>query len=190
MRRSPDSPPAAANIAAVVELERAALAHRSRAERISDTIVRWLGSSVFLVAHVVWFSLRLLGGWVGFQAPEIRPVPFSFRRWSCRSKPSSWRSSCSSARTGCPGWLIIEPISICRSTWLAEQEITTALKLVQEIRARLGAEPVADEGVGAVDSAQRRVGGSMPPSTRGEHPVRNQHLTGHLDGETAETGEH
>ena len=42
MRRPPSPPPAAANIAAVVELERAALANRSRAERISDTIMRWL----------------------------------------------------------------------------------------------------------------------------------------------------
>jgi hypothetical protein len=61
MRRPPRPAPAAANIDAVVALERAALAHRSRAERISDTIMRWLGSSFFLLAHVVWFTL-VVGG--------------------------------------------------------------------------------------------------------------------------------
>jgi hypothetical protein len=41
------------NIRTVVDLERAALAGRSRAERLGDVITRLLGSTTFLIIHLV-----------------------------------------------------------------------------------------------------------------------------------------
>lgn len=148
MRRSPDPPPAVVNIAAVVELERAALANRSRAERISDTIMRWPGSSVFLVAHVVWFGLWLsMGlGWLP-GVPKFDPFPFSFL-----TMVVSLEAICLAI------FVLISQNRMSRLAdhrahldlqvnLLAEQEITTTLKLVQQIPARLGAGPVSDESV-------------------------------------------
>jgi uncharacterized membrane protein len=51
------------NIRTVVDLERAALAGRSRAERLGDVITRLLGSTIFLIIHLVWFGLWVLAGW-------------------------------------------------------------------------------------------------------------------------------
>lgn len=68
-----------ANIRAIVELERAALDGRSRAERLSDAVIRALGSSAFLLLHVLWFGFWLLAGLGKIPGlPTFDPFPFSF----------------------------------------------------------------------------------------------------------------
>ena len=148
MRRTLDPRPAAANIAAVVELERAALAHRSRAERISDTIMRWLGSSAFLLAHVAWFGLWLLAGlgWLP-GVPEFDPFPFSFLTMVVSLEAIFLAIFVLISQNRMSRLADHRAHLDLQVNLLAEQEITTTLKLVQEIRARLGAGPVADETV-------------------------------------------
>ncbi len=65
------------NIEAIAELESQELRRRSRAERVSDAIVRTMGSLAFVAGHalafLVWFAVNL--GWV----PGLRPFdPFPF----------------------------------------------------------------------------------------------------------------
>ena len=65
------------NIAAIAKLEEEALGRRSRTERQSDTIVRFIGSPKFLLLHVI-----LVFGWIAANLnviPGLRPFdPFPF----------------------------------------------------------------------------------------------------------------
>jgi uncharacterized membrane protein len=65
------------NIAAIAKLEEEALGRRSRTERQSDTIVRFIGSPKFLLLHVI-----LVSGWIAANLnaiPVVRPFdPFPF----------------------------------------------------------------------------------------------------------------
>ena len=42
------------NIAAIAKLEEEALDRRTRTERQSDAVVRFIGSPKFLLLHVIW----------------------------------------------------------------------------------------------------------------------------------------
>jgi uncharacterized membrane protein len=76
--RSGDGPNLAEdNIRAVARLERAALAARPAATRMSDAITAWAGSGTSIVLHLIWF-----GGWLVFNTgvlarPPFDPFPFS-----------------------------------------------------------------------------------------------------------------
>jgi uncharacterized membrane protein len=65
------------NIAAIAKLEEEALDRRSRTERQSDAIVRFIGSPKFLLLHVI-----LVSGWIAANLsliPGVRPFdPFPF----------------------------------------------------------------------------------------------------------------
>jgi uncharacterized membrane protein len=65
------------NVQTILELEEAAKANRSEANRIADLIARFCGSMTFVWVHVVWFA-----GWVlANNLPGIRhfdPFPFTF----------------------------------------------------------------------------------------------------------------
>jgi uncharacterized membrane protein len=148
MRRTPDRRPAADNIASVVELERAALANRSRAERVSDVIMRWLGSSTFLAVHVVWFGLWLLTG-LGFLpgVPEFDPFPFSFLTMVVSLEAIFLAIFVLISQNRMSRLADHRAHLDLQVNLLAEQEITTTLKMVQEIRARLGIGPARDATV-------------------------------------------
>src|SRR5580765_6287168 len=65
------------NIAAIAKLEEEALGRRSRTERESDAIVKFIGSPKFLLLHVilvfVWVALNLS------LVPGVKPFdPFPF----------------------------------------------------------------------------------------------------------------
>jgi uncharacterized membrane protein len=65
------------NVSTILELERAALAQRCRADVIADFIAAFCGSMKFLVVHVLWY-----GGWILWNtlSPVQRfdPYPFAF----------------------------------------------------------------------------------------------------------------
>jgi uncharacterized membrane protein len=80
MKRSPSDQtahPTQFNIAAIAKLEEQALSRRTRTERQSDTIVRFIGSPKFLLLHVI-----LVATWITANLnliPGVNPFdPFPF----------------------------------------------------------------------------------------------------------------
>ena len=66
--------PAARNIAAIAALEREALHDRSRLDRFTDAVTAAAGSPVFIVGHAVWF-----GGWIALNVTGDHPFdPYPF----------------------------------------------------------------------------------------------------------------
>jgi len=66
--------PAARNIEAIASLEREALHDQSRLDRFTGAVTAAAGSPAFLVAHAVWF-----GGWIVFNVTRERPPdPYPF----------------------------------------------------------------------------------------------------------------
>lgn len=65
------------NINTILVWERAALHHRSPAERASDRITRWAGSGRMLLLHLFWFAgwLVVNAGWIP-GIPAFDPFPF------------------------------------------------------------------------------------------------------------------
>ena len=67
------------NIRAIARLEHEALYQRSLTDRVSDNITRFAGSSVFIVLHIVWFTVWIIlnrGRTDGIQ--PFDPYPFTF----------------------------------------------------------------------------------------------------------------
>ena len=75
----PDKPaavpePSARNIAAIAALERDAQNDRSRLDRFTDAVTSAAGSPTFIVGHGVWFA-----GWIAFNLTREAPFdPFPF----------------------------------------------------------------------------------------------------------------
>ena len=67
------------NIAAISEMQRRDVAARKPQERISDSITRFSGSTLFVYLHVIWFGLWILLN-IGFihlpYVTEFDPFPF------------------------------------------------------------------------------------------------------------------
>jgi uncharacterized membrane protein len=67
------------NIRAIARLENEALHQRSLTDRVSDSITRFAGSSVFILLHIVWFIVWIvlnLGDFPGIH--PFDPYPFTF----------------------------------------------------------------------------------------------------------------
>jgi uncharacterized membrane protein len=58
------------NVRAIAKLERDAMAERTPADRLSDSIARVAGSAGFVVFHLVLFT-----AWISINVGEVRPVP-------------------------------------------------------------------------------------------------------------------
>jgi uncharacterized membrane protein len=127
------------NIRAVVDLERAALASRSLAERLGDAVSRLLGSNIFLILHLVWFGLWVLAGLDLISGlPTFDPFPFAFLTLVVSLEAIFLSifvliSQNRMARLADRRAHLDLQVNI-----MAEQEITTILKLVQEVRSHLG----------------------------------------------------
>jgi uncharacterized membrane protein len=68
------SEPAARNIEAIAVLEREALHERSRLDRFTEAVTAAAGSTAFIVGHAVWF-----GAWIAFNVTRDRPFdPYPF----------------------------------------------------------------------------------------------------------------
>ncbi|MEP6790232.1 MAG: DUF1003 domain-containing protein [Ramlibacter sp.] len=65
------------NVQAMRQLEEAAMARRTLADRVASIIARFCGSMTFVVLHVVFFA-----GWLGYNAlpwfKPFDPYPFTF----------------------------------------------------------------------------------------------------------------
>jgi len=67
------------NIRAIARLENEALHQRSLTDRVSDSITRFAGSSVFILLHIIWFIV-----WIVLNVGDIPaihpfdPYPFTF----------------------------------------------------------------------------------------------------------------
>ncbi|MBI2771806.1 MAG: DUF1003 domain-containing protein [Burkholderiales bacterium] len=65
------------NVQAMRQLEEAALARRTTADRVASVIARFCGSMTFVVLHVIFFT-----AWIGYNAlPAFKPFdpyPFTF----------------------------------------------------------------------------------------------------------------
>src|SRR5205085_1595248 len=48
------------NVSAIIAMERAAIASRTAAERVSDAIASTAGRMWFVMAHVIWFGVWIL----------------------------------------------------------------------------------------------------------------------------------
>jgi uncharacterized membrane protein len=68
------------NVAVIAELEKAANARRSRADRLPDRISRFVGSMLFVYLHVAWFGIWIAVGTLSVfpAAWKIDPFPFTF----------------------------------------------------------------------------------------------------------------
>jgi uncharacterized membrane protein len=67
------------NIRAIARLENEALHQRSLTDRVSDSITRLAGSSVFILVHIIWFTIWIILN-LG-RVPAIHPFdpyPFTF----------------------------------------------------------------------------------------------------------------
>ncbi|HZH90070.1 MAG TPA: DUF1003 domain-containing protein [Pyrinomonadaceae bacterium] len=67
------------NIAAISEMQRKDVATRKPQERVSDSITRFSGSTIFVYLHVVWFGLWILLNVNLIRIPlitEFDPFPF------------------------------------------------------------------------------------------------------------------
>src|SRR5437868_15028272 len=69
-RSTPTLDPTKNNVEAIARLEEEALLSRSFAERVSDAVVKAIGSASFLAVHVTWFAL-----WVAINLGWARPLP-------------------------------------------------------------------------------------------------------------------
>jgi uncharacterized membrane protein len=67
------------NVRAIARLENEALHQRSVTDRLSDSITRFAGSSVFIILHIIWFTVWIILN-LG-RVPIIHPFdpyPFTF----------------------------------------------------------------------------------------------------------------
>ena len=75
-RASPALP--SRNIRAIARLENEALHQRTLTDRISDTITRFAGSSVFIVLHIAWFTVWIILNLGRTGTHPFDPYPFTF----------------------------------------------------------------------------------------------------------------
>jgi uncharacterized membrane protein len=137
----PQTDPAAANIRAIVDLERKALAASHWSERVSDAIGAFAGSLWFVLCHLVMFT-----GWAVWNAlasPQLRfdPYPYGLLTFIVSLE----------------GVLIATFVLIKQNRMaaqsdqrdhlnlqvdlLAEQEMTLVLRMLRRISERLSIEP-------------------------------------------------
>ena len=143
--RAPAVPePAARNIEAIAALERQAQLDRSRLERVTDAVTASAGSPYFIVGHAVWF-----GGWIALNLTRENPFdPFPFNLLSLvvaleaiflgaavlMTQNRMQRQADKRAHLD------------LQVNMLAEQELTTILKMLMALCQRLDVKLVEREG--------------------------------------------
>jgi len=142
------------NVRTIADLERAAQAHQTSADRVADRITRFCGSMPFVWVHVVWFTVWILGN-TEFLAKPIDPYPFSFLTLvvSLEAIFLSTFIMISENRQG----RIDERRSHLdlQINLLAEQENTKTLQLLKEIAKKVGIDPSGDPDVDVLEQSTR-----------------------------------
>ncbi len=142
------------NVEAMHRLEEAALARRSRADRMAAAIARFCGSMTFVWVHVVLFAL-----WIGYNAlpwfDHFDPYPFTFLTLVVSLEAIFLAT-----------FILISQnydmrISERRNqldlqiNLLAEQEDTKMLRILERIAKKVGAHVSDDPQVRALEEATR-----------------------------------
>jgi uncharacterized membrane protein len=144
----------AKNVKSIAEMENAAQAQQTIADRVADRITRFCGSMPFVWVHVVWFTVWILSN-TEFLSKPIDPYPFSFLTLvvSLEAIFLSTFIMISENRQG----RIDERRSHLdlQINLLAEQESTKTLKLLEAIALKLGVDPTDDPDVGVLEQATR-----------------------------------
>ena len=141
----PDAPRRNENIRSIVDLEHAALARRSPTERLSDRITRFLGSGLFLIFHVVWFAFWILAGLEAIPGlPKFDQFPFGLLTMIVSLEAIFLAIVVLISQNRMSRLADRRAHLDLQVNLLAEQEITTMLNLVQEIRDHLGIPPRDD----------------------------------------------
>ncbi len=142
----------ARNVKAVVEMERAAHAKQTTADRIADAITRFCGSMTFVWVHVFWFTAWIAANTMLLAKP-IDPYPFSFLTLvvSLEAIFLSTFIMISENRQG----RIDERRSHLdlQINLLAEQESTKTLQLLEKIARKVGVDPSGDPEVSVLEEA-------------------------------------
>ena len=139
-----------ANVKLIARLEAAALKRRGRVDRIVDAVSGFCGSTTFLWAHALWFSL-----WIASNSlpglPHIDAFPFPFLTFvvSLEAILLSTFILISQNRQG----LIQERRNQLdlQINLLAEQENTKTLQLLIRIAQKLGVEDCDEGAVSALE---------------------------------------
>ena len=142
------------NVQAMRELEEAAMARRTMADRVAGFVATFCGSMTFVWLHVVWFSLWILGNTLpGF--PHVDPFPYTFLTLMV-SLEAIFLSA----------FILISQNYEMRLTerrnqldlqinLLSEQENTKMLSMLQRIAQKLGVEEDGDPTVKVLEEATR-----------------------------------
>jgi uncharacterized membrane protein len=110
-----------------------------RLERLGDVITRLLGSTIFLIIHLVWFGLWVLAGWNLVPGlPAFDPFPFAFLTLVVSLEAIFLSIFVLISQNHMSRMADRRAHLDLQVNMLAEQEITTILKLVREIRTHLG----------------------------------------------------
>jgi len=143
------------NVGMIVELERAALAQRSRSDQIADFITAFCGSVSFVNVHVLWY-----GGWIlwNTMAPlpqRFDPFPFAFLTLVVSLEAiflSAFILISGNRRAQLDERRNHLDLQI---DLLTEQENTKMLTLLKEIAAKHGIDPDRDPSVAVLEQATR-----------------------------------
>ena len=135
------SEPASRNIEAIASLEREALLDRSRLDRFTDAITALAGSRAFIIGHAVWFAV-----WIAVNTTVSRPFdPYPFGLLMLIVSLEAIFLSAAVLMTQNHMQRIADKRAHLdlQVNLLAEQELTTMLKMLTQISQRLGVEVAA-----------------------------------------------
>ncbi len=142
------------NVKAIAELESAARAQLTAADRIADRITRFCGSMIFVWVHVVWFALWVAANTI-FLAKPIDPYPFNFLTLVV-SLEAIFLSTFIMISENRQGRMDERRSHLdLQINLLAEQESTKTLQLLAAIAKKLGVDPTGDPEVAVLEQATR-----------------------------------
>jgi uncharacterized membrane protein len=143
--------PAARNIETIARLEREALHDRSRLDRFTDAVTAAAGSPLFIVAHAIWFAT-----WIAFNvtaAHPFDPYPFGLLMLAVSLEAIFLSAAVLMTQNRMQRQADKRAHLDLQVNLLAEQELTTMLKILTGISQRLGVK--IEERDGKVDQLAR-----------------------------------
>jgi uncharacterized membrane protein len=145
------SEPAARNIETIARLEREALHDRSRLDRFTDAVTAAAGSPLFIVGHAIWF-----GVWIALNVMSGRPFdpyPFGLLMLAVSLEAIFLSAAVLMTQNRMQRQADKRAHLDLQVNLLAEQELTTMLKMLTGISQRLGVK--IEERHGSVDQLAR-----------------------------------
>jgi len=147
--RVPD--PAARNIETIAALEREALHDRSRLDRLTDAVTAAAGSPLFIIAHAIWFATWIAVNVMG--AHPFDPYPFGLLMLAVSLEAIFLSAAVLMTQNRMQRQADKRAHLDLQVNLLAEQELTTMLKMLAGISQRLGV--TIEERDGSVDQLAR-----------------------------------